>query len=197
MCSRHSAWARRSSDGAACSTSRSSNGTRLSRRRSAHRRIRGASTPPPRRADDRRLHDPAEIGTDPRRARAFDAAHAELFNRFFQELRIDGWRAPAEPPIRATGRYLAPDLGGVWARSPYLHNGSVRTLADLLTPPASRPATLRRGSHVYDTARMGFLDDGPYVLDATAPGNGNGGHDYGTDLAPDDKRDLIEYLKTR
>jgi hypothetical protein len=43
---------------------------------------------------------------------------------------------------------------------------------------------------------MGFTDEGAYVFDTTTPGNSNSGHDYGTDLSPNDKRDLIEYLKT-
>ena len=43
---------------------------------------------------------------------------------------------------------------------------------------------------------MGFTDQGAYLFDTTTPGNANSGHDYGTDLSPNEKRDLIEYLKT-
>ena len=43
---------------------------------------------------------------------------------------------------------------------------------------------------------MGFTDEGAYVFDTTTPGNSNSGHDYGTDLSPNEKRELIEYLKT-
>src|SRR5437764_1482483 len=82
------------------------------------------------------------------------------------------------------------------ARSPYLHNGSVRTMQDLLTPPAARAKTFHRGSHVFDAAQMGYTDAGPYVLDTTVAGSSNAGHDYGTDLSADNKRELIEYLKT-
>ena len=81
--------------------------------------------------------------------------------------------------------------------APYLHNGSVRTLAELLTPPAERPAAWQRGSRRYDTAALGYADEGPYRFDARAPGNGNGGHAFGTDLAAAEKRDLLEFLKTR
>jgi hypothetical protein len=146
---------------------------------------------------DARLHDPREIGTDPGRARAFDAAHAELFNRFFREVEIAGFSAPAEAPIRSTGKYWAPSLDGVWARSPYLHNGSVRTMTDLLTPPESRPKRFRRGSRDYVAEAMGFADAGTYVFDAASPGNAVGGHAFGTDLDAAGKRDLVEYLKTR
>ena len=145
---------------------------------------------------DARLCEPARIGTDPRRASGFDAAHAELFDQFFQELQLEGFTAPAEPPIRSTGKYLAPGLAGVWARSPYLHNGAVRTLAELLAPPSMRSRTFHRGSRVYDREQLGFVDDGTYVLDTTTPGNGNGGHDYGTALATAERRDLLEFLKT-
>src|SRR5207302_7934380 len=72
---------------------------------------------------DARLHDPAEVGTDPRRALGFDAQHAKLFNDFFRNVQIEGFAAPAEDPIRTTRKYFAASLGGVWARSPYLHNG--------------------------------------------------------------------------
>ena len=43
---------------------------------------------------------------------------------------------------------------------------------------------------------MGYTDEGAYILDATASGNSNSGHDYGTKLSAAEKRDLIEYLKT-
>ena len=145
---------------------------------------------------DQRLHDPAAIGTDPNRAKAFTQAQADLFNNFFAELETPGYTPPAAPPIRGTGKYFSPTLAGVWARSPYLHNGSIRTLRELLTPPAARAKTFRRGSHAFDTAAMGYADEGPYLLDTTAAGSSNTGHDYGTDLSAGQKGDLIEYLKT-
>ena len=67
---------------------------------------------------------------------------------------------------------------------------------ELLSPPAARAKTLRRGSRVFDPATMGYTDEGAYVLDTVATGNSNAGHDYGTDLSDDQKRELIEYLKT-
>jgi len=67
----------------------------------------------------------------------------------------------------------------------------------LLTPPASRPKTYRRGSREYDSGALGYADAGTYVLDSSTPGNSNAGHDYGTSLAAEAKRELVEYLKTR
>jgi hypothetical protein len=145
---------------------------------------------------DKRLYSLAEVGTDPHRAEAFTPVQAERFNKFFAELETAGYEPPKEPPIRSTQKYWAATLTGVWARSPYLHNGSVRTMQELLTPPAARAKTFHRGSRVYDAAQMGYDDQGAYVLDTTAPGNANTGHDYGTNLPADQKRDLIEYLKT-
>ena len=69
-------------------------------------------------------------------------------------------------------------------------------MQDLLTAPASRAKSFHRGTRVYDAAQMGYADEGAYVLDTAGPGNSNAGHDYGTDLSTDQKRELIEYLKT-
>jgi hypothetical protein len=146
-------------------------------------------------ASDKRLHAVAEIKTDLNRAEIFTPDIAEGFNKFFAELQIPGYRPP-EKPIRSTQKYWAPSLAGVWARSPYLHNGSVRTMRELLTPPDARAKNFHRGSHVYDPAQMGYTDEGAYVLDTTTPGSSNAGHDCGTALSDAEKRELIEYLKT-
>jgi hypothetical protein len=98
--------------------------------------------------------------------------------------------------VRSTGKYFAPTLSGVWARSPYLHNGSIRTVDQLLTAPPDRAKTFHRGSKAFDEKDMGFTDEGSYVFDTSGSGNSNAGHDYATDLSEADKRDLIEYLKT-
>jgi len=145
---------------------------------------------------DARLYSPAQVGTDPQRAIGFTQQQADLFNKFFADLKIDGYTAPTNPPIRSTGKYISPNLDGVWARSPYLHNGSVRTMQELLMKPADRAKTFHRGSRAYDATTMGYLDGGSFQFDTTVPGNSNSGHDYGSELSPDQKRDLIEYLKT-
>ena len=87
---------------------------------------------------DERLHAIAEIQTDPNRAMIFTQPVADGFNRFFAQLEIAGYTPPESPPLRSTQKYWSPSLAGVWARSPYLHNGSVRTLQELLAPPAAR-----------------------------------------------------------
>ena len=145
---------------------------------------------------DKRLFSVAEVGTDPHRAEMFTQKLADGFNKFLAELEAEGYQPPKEFGVRSTGKYWAATLSGVWARSPYLHNGSVRTMHDLLTPPAQRTKTFHRGSRVFDEKEMGYSDEGAYVLDTAGSGNSNSGHDYGTKLSDNEKRDLIAYLKT-
>jgi cytochrome c5 len=145
--------------------------------------------------EDRRLFSIAEVGTDPKRATFFDAKQADLLNKWVEGLKVPGYRPP-KVSFRSTGKYWATDLAGVWARSPYLHNGSVRSMWALLTPPPARPRAFRIGSAVYDLNDMGYADEGSFTLDTSLPGNSSSGHDYGTDLAEAAKRDLMEYLKT-
>jgi mono/diheme cytochrome c family protein len=94
--------------------------------------------------------------------------------------------------------YKARPLNGIWASAPYLHNGSIPTLHDLLLAPASRPARFSVGRWEYDPKNVGYVSDGqvPFVVDTTLSGNGNGGHEYGTKLSEGDRLALIEYLKT-
>jgi len=105
--------------------------------------------------------------------------------------------------FRKTNGYANHPLDGIWLRAPYLHNGSVPTLRDLLDPPESRPKAFYRGYDVYDQARLGFVSDVAEAdgqvfsrYDTSVPGNGNTGHVYGTTLADEDKRAIVEYLKT-
>jgi mono/diheme cytochrome c family protein len=110
--------------------------------------------------------------------------------------------------FRKTDGYANQPLDGLWLRGPYLHNGSVPTLADLLKAPAARPtAFLRgRGQDVIDPVNGGFLTlpcdpaakspPGTLCYDTRLPGNGNGGHLYGTNLSEAQKADLLAYLLT-
>jgi mono/diheme cytochrome c family protein len=108
--------------------------------------------------------------------------------------------------FRKTFGYANMPLDGVWLRAPYLHNGSVPTLRDLLEPTSKRPTLFYRGYDVYDPVKVGFVrsvaeENGRkyFKYDVKVPGNGNGGHEgkrFGTDLSGDDKDALVEYLKT-
>ena len=77
------------------------------------------------------------------------------------------------------------------------------TLRDLLEPPERRPAVFYRGYDVFDQDKVGFVStvaaDGDQIFtryDTSIPGNSHGGHLYGTTLPDDDKRAIVEYMKT-
>ena len=102
-----------------------------------------------------------------------------------------------------TDGYANQPLDGIWLRGPYLHNGSVPTLRDLLEPPALRPVTFYRGYDVLDAKKVGFLSNVAREGNLTFPlydtrvlGNSNAGHLWGTTLAPDEKDAIVEYMKT-
>jgi mono/diheme cytochrome c family protein len=93
-------------------------------------------------------------------------------------------------------------LQGIWAAAPYLHNGSVPTLADLLNPASERPSTFPIGP-AYDPEKVGLAARQTmfnYTLKTTDcsdlnSGNSRCGHEFGTQLSPAEKRALLEYLK--
>jgi hypothetical protein len=107
------------------------------------------------------------------------------------------------PPAGLKGAYESRVLHGIWATAPYLHNGSVPNLWELLTPPEKRKPSFMVGSRLFDPKNVGYATDqspfknGSFAADpANANGNGNGGHDFGTKLSDDDRWAIIEYLKT-
>jgi hypothetical protein len=86
--------------------------------------------------------------------------------------------------------YKPRPLEGVWATAPFLHNGSVPTLYQMLLPPAKRDAKFFMGRRDYDPVHVGFAtapdaegeDDG-FWLDTSIPGNHNTGHAFSADAA--------------
>ena len=161
-----------------------------------------------------------QVGTDPNRANSFGQpvgttpfpeAVSPILDGLKKRAFADDNVSPAEqagmdatPAVwRATGQYLARPLKGVWATAPYLHNGSVPTLYDLLHPD-SRPAKFAVGNREFDPAKVGYqsgVDSAGaniWVYDTTQPGNSNIGHSgdaFGTTLPEDQKAALLEYLK--
>ena len=98
--------------------------------------------------------------------------------------------------------YKARPLTGVWATAPYLHNGSVPSLAELLKPEQDRVPAFYVGNNEFDFKNVGLSTDpspGAVLFDTrTTKGNKNTGHtgpEYGTELTTDQKRALLEYLK--
>ncbi|MDC0666504.1 c-type cytochrome [Nannocystis radixulma] len=101
-------------------------------------------------------------------------------------------------PAASLRAYKARPLNGIWAAAPYLHNGSVPTLHDLLLPVDQRPRKFAVGRWEYDPKKVGYVSDGevPFVVDTAVVGNSNRGHEYGVTLAEADRWALVEYLKT-
>ena len=114
-------------------------------------------------------------------------------------------------PFESLLAYKGRPLNGIWATAPYLHNGSVPTLYDLLLPAKRlesdppeieyRPRKFMVGSRELDTRKVGFKhEEGDYegfLFDTTKPSNSNAGHVYGTrNLTDQDRWNLVEFLKS-
>lgn len=176
------------------------------------------------------------MGTDPNHAENFnrpiDGGHGEFFGvirglaekitgRYYtrydvspqqqalwEDHRTDvSWRSPIGEPL--PGR----PLDGIWATAPFLHNGSVPTLYDLLLPADDRPTTFTTGTFRFDPVKVGYetnATDAIFVLDvnavavdgagntypALANGNSNRGHEFGAALTEDERWALVEFMKT-
>ena len=151
------------------------------------------------------------IGTD---SRLLDSQSADLLAHyrkswFGEEKGPDGKPFPVQP-IRG---YQAPPLDGVWATAPYFHNGSAPTIYHVLNSKA-RPKVFTRSYRAekadYDVEKLGWkitiLDRSPVaklppierrkIYDTAEPGRGNGGHTFGDALTEEERRAVIEYLKT-
>jgi hypothetical protein len=110
-------------------------------------------------------------------------------------------------PYLSLYSYKARSLNGIWATAPYLHNGSVPTLYDLLLPKKRdgdpkngdyRPDQFQVGSREFDPEKVGLKSSGynGFTFDTRRRGNSNAGHSYGTGFDKEQRLDLLEYLKT-
>ena len=136
--------------------------------------------------------------------------------RVFQTVRPVGAPETARAEAVAVPHYRARPLDGVWATAPYLHNGSVPTLRDVLIPQNQRPKKFCVGSRQFDPVNVGLAmkdeDCGAWTnFNTRQLGNSNAGHSFeGTETDPEKRpngvigpeltkreRDaLVEYLKT-
>ncbi|WP_246513706.1 di-heme-cytochrome C peroxidase, partial [Azospirillum picis] len=112
--------------------------------------------------------------------------------------------------LQAKAGYKARPLDGIWAAGPFLHNGSVPSLFDLLSPLSERPKTFCLGLRSYDPVKVGYKTDcaeGTFTVDTGIPGNTNVGHEFrgtgsggsgiiGRGLSEQERWDLVEFLKT-
>jgi hypothetical protein len=168
-----------------------------------------------------KLFELDDIKTDPERAKMFaeklpkdspfpDVLFSEAIKSVLFKLKtkeIANFPAAEKKEIedqpvdwRGPGKYSARTLKGSWSTAPYLHNGSVPTMDDLLKPAKDRPTKFYVGSHQYDIEKLGYVNDDKTILyDTTTQGNSNSGHEgdkYGTNMSAEERKDLLEYLKT-
>ncbi|CAN5923791.1 di-heme-cytochrome C peroxidase [soil metagenome] len=116
-----------------------------------------------------------------------------------QQIAFLGYREGLTPTQAQLTTYKARPLDGIAFTAPYLHNGSVPSLYEMLLPPAQRTKQFYVGSRTFDPKHIGFSTDKEpesVLLDTTQLGNSNSGHTYGTDLTKADRMALLEYLKS-
>jgi mono/diheme cytochrome c family protein len=142
-----------------------------------------------------------------------------IANKFFVQNNISpkdqitwrGNRDPSEQAVQSIAVYKARPLNGIWAAAPYLHNGSVPNLYELLSPD-DRPDTFWTGSKEFDPVKVGHdysKLEGGYLYDVHKPGNSNKGHEFRDGSGPlgngvigrpalseEDRWAVIEYLKS-
>jgi mono/diheme cytochrome c family protein len=175
-----------------------------------------------------------EIGTDPRDADNFATRHVDatamgltknepaanviipvidgVMQRYYTEHNIppneqNEWNGERGNYWRTPTAYPARPLAGIWATAPFLHNGSVPNLWELLSPVEERSKAFYRGNLEFDPVRVGFETrelEGGFKFDTSARGNSNAGHELndgtgkgviGRKLTEDERWQIIEYLK--
>ena len=114
------------------------------------------------------------------------------------EAAVDEYIKVKKPETFDPRSYKGRPLNGIWATAPFLHNGSVPSLWQLLLPPEQRVKQFYVGRE-FDPVNVG-VDTAPtpggFKLDTTLTGNSNAGHSYGTQLPEADRWALLEYLKS-
>lgn len=118
------------------------------------------------------------------------------------------WNGYREDNIVAPLAYRARPLSGMWATPPFLHNGSVPNLYQMLLPAEKRDKTFYTGSREFDPLHVGYQAgkfEGGFLFDTSQQGNSNAGHEFsnregkgviGPELTDEERYAIIEYLKT-
>ena len=160
---------------------------------------------------------PGSVVTETLFAMALAGVVEKTVNRWYDDhkiapserARLNGYRPNC---IQAKMYYKARPLDGIWATAPFLHNGAVPNLFELLSPVAERSETFFLGSRLFDPEKVGYETgpiEGGFELDTSQPGNSNKGHEFkgakddkkgdgviGRYLEPEERKALIEYLKS-
>lgn len=146
------------------------------------------------------------------KALAYVTAYVE--NRAYQDAgisdrerwRMDGFGLPIG--VQEKRGYKARPLDGIWATPPFLHNGSVPNLFQLLSPVSERDSQFWVGNFEFNPKHVGFDSEkfaGGFLFDTRITGNSNQGHEFragcrqdgviGRALQPEERWALVEYLK--
>ena len=152
--------------------------------------------------------------------RSFDFAYTFFDNEVRSSLKNGNYTPDTTAkPFASVMAYKARPLNGIWATAPYLHNGSVPTLYDLLLPKRRvsdpiegeyRPDEFMVGSREFDLEKVGLKSIGydGFLFRTSIWGNNNNGHEYASGLTPqpdgtflpaltkEQRLDLLEYLKS-
>jgi cytochrome c5 len=145
--------------------------------------------------------------------RIFEYVYALVMTYFDNQIKASVKSGNYDPdttaePYKSLLSYRARSLNGIWATAPYLHNGSVPTLYDLLLPVKCkegtgdgkyRPDSFVVGAREFDPVKVGFKSEGydGFKFNTALRGNRNSGHEYGAcGMSDTDRWDLIEYLKS-
>jgi hypothetical protein len=151
-----------------------------------------------------------EVGPDgkARMAELLNISGSTIITQFFTNgpllrtpIEYLGFRESRSPSVAQVTTYKARPLDGVAFTAPFLHNGSVASIYELLLPATERLKKFYVGSKRFDPVHLGFStkrerEPNAVLLDTTALGNGNSGHEFGTDLNHDERMAIIEYIKT-
>lgn len=129
------------------------------------------------------------------------AAMGTLLNKPWQTFKtiVREFQSNFSADIPTIDSYKARPINGVWASAPYLHNGSVPTIYDLLLPAVQRPPQFYVGNIELDVKKVGHISSeapNTSLFDTLLPGNSNAGHEYGTQLSDDERWALVEYIKS-
>ncbi|MCP1475265.1 mono/diheme cytochrome c family protein [Pseudomonas sp. EB276 TE3739] len=166
---------------------------------------------------DVKLHPEPKEPLDPSQlsvAKGLAYVTAFVENRAYREAKItpeekprmDGFGLPIG--VREKVAYKARPLAGVWATAPFLHNGSVPSIYQLLSPQDERATTFYKGTVEYDPRHLGYRTEpftNGFLFDTRISGNHNSGHEFragargngviGRLLQPEERWALLEYLK--
>jgi hypothetical protein len=126
-----------------------------------------------------------------------------LGRRIMEGFRQNIFRAPLAYPARP--------MAGYWATGPFLHNGSVPNLYELLSPVGERSKFFYIGNTEFDPVKVGYVwtyYPGAFVFESSKSGNSIAGHEFnwrkgdpakpgviGPWLSTQDRMAILEYMK--